>query len=376
MDHDCDVYFRDGRSDLDDLVRFGKNLGISVDTERCSSKDQTYFNELHSIYERSYDGDRQWLMFHDFLHRCEKANFKNLRLDYRDLAGILQVPFDCDWFKQCTYKITAGDVFVRWQELGKTPYTYWSDGEPDDIERICELCKPWLEFRPHLSIALEDIELDSVPRYDEFLGWWQNYQERWCQHWNLNDWCHEYQFAVMRVGRVADLPALLGLLQQKVAPQRVLIDPVSKAETCTFRLDILASWNTVAPAVTIKIDEQLIASPNLVQGPNVVVFDCSLQPGSHQLIIERKQATSADPTQLIEIKGFTIDSIDLDQLILKQSQFKPEYPEPWATEQTTKGVELESVIPYETVLGHNGIWTVQFESPFYPFIIKVFREHF
>jgi hypothetical protein len=75
-------------------------------------------------------------------------------------------------------------------------------------------------------------------------------------------------------------------------------------------------------------------------------------------------------TQMLHIKTIKLDNIDLRNLIWHSSQFEPEYPEPWASEQRDQGIELESQVLGEMYLGHNGTWRFTFTSPIYKFLVK------
>ena len=57
-------------------------------------------------------------------------------------------------------------------EYGKTPYTYWRDDEPNDINRLIELAKPMIRLNFKISIALADIAM-TICQQDqlEFDNW-------------------------------------------------------------------------------------------------------------------------------------------------------------------------------------------------------------
>jgi hypothetical protein len=152
------------------LVKFGNQLHIEVDQQRCLASDQLYFNHIHKIYETNYNGDPAWLDFHESIHECElffRPHFKILHINYREKAGPLEKPYNPLWFESATTKVKAGEIFSCWAELGKSPYAYWYDQEPNDIDRMCQLSKPWLRLRPKLNIALEDIDFSVLESFDD-----------------------------------------------------------------------------------------------------------------------------------------------------------------------------------------------------------------
>lgn len=199
-------------------------VGITVDKNLILQKNQEYLNFLHRLYEQSYDGSPDWLDYHEHIHLCEEYNHKHrhLHINYREKAGLLERPFDFKWLDYSTTEVKAGDVFVQWAELGKTPYTYWKNKEPNDINRIRELCKPWLRLRPKVLVAIDDYSYykSSI----EFNQWWQNYHDAWCSHWNIPRWDLKDMKSVIVFGKMTmeQLDKLKKLLQHNQTPLRLL----------------------------------------------------------------------------------------------------------------------------------------------------------
>ena len=181
---------------------------------------------IYEIYEKNYNGDPAWLNFHEHIHLCEKNNNVDrsnfLHIDYREKSGMLERPFDFDWLKYSTTKIKAGDVFVRWAELGKTPYTYWKNGEPDDTTRMCKLIKPWLILKPKICVALEDIDTLKNIESQEFESWWKQHSEIWCRHWNIPTWTLTDIFSAVVFGRVEDFEKIKEKLKNAITPTKIL----------------------------------------------------------------------------------------------------------------------------------------------------------
>jgi len=209
---------------VEKLIWFGNRLSLSIDRELCLLQDQTYFNDIHKIYEKNYDGNPAWLEFHEHIHLCEseQLGWKVLHIDYREKAGMLERKFNPDWAKDATTKIKAGDVFVNWAELGKTPYGYWKDNEPNDIPRMCELIKPWLKLRPKIQVALEDIDTLQHIEITEFETWWKQYSPALCKHWNIDSWSTHDIFSVSVFGRVPNYQEIIDHLKQHQKPTRIM----------------------------------------------------------------------------------------------------------------------------------------------------------
>lgn len=204
-----------------DLEFYAAKVEVVIDRTRALAQDQVYFNKLHKIYELNYNGHFQWLDFHEHIHLCEKdykLRPKILDIDYREKAGMLIQPFNLNWLKESTTLIRKGDVFVSWAELGKTPYVYWRNNEPDDFERLCALAKPWLNLRPKIKIAFEDFDLLRNIDQEKFNLWWIKYETDWCRHWNLTYWTIEDMFANAVLGRVSDPETIKWLLKNNAQP--------------------------------------------------------------------------------------------------------------------------------------------------------------
>jgi len=212
---------------IGNLVKFGSEVGVTVDQGLCTDKDQDYFNFLHKIYEKNYvnDPDPAWLNFHEHIHLCEstKSRHQHLHIDYRDRAGLLEKFFNIEWLKNSTTQVKAGDVFVKWAELGKIPYNYWLNKEPNDLDRIKELCKPWLKLRPKILVALQDHDFRISS--DAFEQWWQQYHAAWCQHWNVPKWDLTDMKSVLVFGKMSrpELERLTALLMDHQHPRRVAV---------------------------------------------------------------------------------------------------------------------------------------------------------
>jgi len=206
------------------LIDTARVVNVTVDPTQLS--DQLYLNQLHQIYETSYNGNPAWLDFHEQIHLTEdgRTSFKKLSIDYRELAGPLSCVFDQNWTKYQVTKVEPGDVFVEWAELGKHPLRYWADREPNNLDRLCELAKPWLTLRPKIVIALETQDFLQNSKSMEFLDWWKQYQEPWCRHWGIDSWSIENIVGSIPLGKIkVDLIDQLTQLLTQHRPVRVMI---------------------------------------------------------------------------------------------------------------------------------------------------------
>jgi hypothetical protein len=208
------------------LDTYAREVDVDIDMTRCLQQDQLYLNYLHKVYEDNYNGKPAWLDFHEHIHLVEQYHlpmFKVASIDYRHLAGPLEKPMDSSWMYPMSTKIRAGEVFTRWSELGKQPYHYWRDDEPDNIDRLCALSKPWLLLRPKIQIALGDI--NDIAQFDvtKFEPWWNRHRKDWCKHWNQPDCTVEQMFSSVVFGRVKNYELVVDNLKNNIVPAQIKI---------------------------------------------------------------------------------------------------------------------------------------------------------
>lgn len=150
-----------------------------------------------------------------------------------------------------------------------------------------------------------------------------------------------------------------------------------RTETIEFAIVLDPQHWSHPPGAEIAINNTVIWD-NFVARRTTVRFQHTLQHGQTQsLTIRRYNKVNDQPTalhgmkkdQLLTIQQITIDGVDIQNIIYSRSWYEPDYPEPWAQQQQELGQELLSQVPGETVLGHNGVWHLTFESPFYRWLM-------
>ena len=153
-------------------------------------------------------------------------------------------------------------------------------------------------------------------------------------------------------------------------------------EKLKFKLELYATMWDKPPIADIKINEKSYFKEEITgtnDKPTIIEFEHELEEGkSYNLIINRsgknKRQTIVEnekiiKDQLLHIKSIEIDEIDLGGLVY-EGVYKPEYPEPWATQQTEAGNKPPETLKNVTQMGHNGTWTFTFESPFYMWLLE------
>jgi len=210
---------------IEQLLETANLLNISIDQTRLN--DQLYLNSLHQIYENGYNDDKIWLEFHESIHMIEDVNsgkvLPAIELGYREQAGHLDKKYSYEELLTCQSTFVAGDCFVSFSELGKTPYAYWQDGEPDDIDRLIQLAKPMIRLNFKISIALADIDR-TVCQQDqlEFDNWFNPYKNDWCNHWSLPDWTISQIRGGIKVGEINDVDILIKNLKNNNNPVKLI----------------------------------------------------------------------------------------------------------------------------------------------------------
>lgn len=219
-------------SDLNQVVEklavFARELNIDVDQEKLNNNDQAYLNYLHKIYEKNYNGNNKWLEYHEHIHLAEFFKLKpdyirHIAIDYREKAGPLEKKFKPIWNENFTSEVKSGDVYIQFAELGKTPYGYWRDNEPNDLSRLCELAKPRLLLRAKFVIATQDRNFFEGINVDAFNQWWEQYESDWAHHWNVKSWPLVNMQGVNIIGQVSNLDLIVDNLRRGAIPTYIKV---------------------------------------------------------------------------------------------------------------------------------------------------------
>ena len=154
-------------------------------------------------------------------------------------------------------------------------------------------------------------------------------------------------------------------------------------EKLKFKLQLYSThWNK-KPIVDVKINDKSYFKNEIAgtkENPTLIEFEQECEEGKdYQLILDRsnkdKRQTIVNEKgdllkdQLLHIKSIEIDEIDLGALLF-EGVYRPNYPEPWATQQREAGHNIPETLKNSTDLGHNGTWTFSFTSPFYMWLLE------
>ena len=154
-------------------------------------------------------------------------------------------------------------------------------------------------------------------------------------------------------------------------------------EKLKFKLELYSThWNK-KPIVDVKINDKSYFKNEIAgtkENPTLIEFEQECEEGKdYQLILDRsnkdKRQTIVNEKgdllkdQLLHIKSIEIDEIDLGALLF-EGVYRPNYPEPWATQQREAGHNIPETLKNSIDLGHNGTWTFTFTSPFYMWLLE------
>lgn len=134
---------------------------------------------------------------------------------------------------------------------------------------------------------------------------------------------------------------------------------------------VIPTYENKAPHVTVKLNDQKIWTGDLLI-ETAFIFSEVLTVGTHKLSVTLDNKTNSDSNLHITVSRVTFEGITSPSFVY-QGVYRPEYPEPWATEQQTLGVNLENELVGVTELGWNGTWELEFTVPVFTWIHRV--EH-
>lgn len=107
-----------------------------------------------------------------------------------------------------------------------------------------------------------------------------------------------------------------------------------------------------------------------------VVFDTSIDKDT-DLIIELYGKENKDSIANRDLR-INIDSISImgieNKKFIHQGVYRPQYPEPWASQQRAQGVELNEEIQCADSLGWNGKWRLTISNPPFSWIHKILNH--
>jgi len=141
------------------------------------------------------------------------------------------------------------------------------------------------------------------------------------------------------------------------------------AEDIDFQIGFISEYGDYPPGAKIYIDD-VCKFKGLIHEDKEIKFNHRLNfDAQHCLRIERYNKECSKPVngihQTLVLDKVKIDGIDIQNIIYSRSYNIPDYPEHWIKQNPG----LEKIILAETHFGFNGSWRLNFNSPFYQFMI-------
>lgn len=138
-------------------------------------------------------------------------------------------------------------------------------------------------------------------------------------------------------------------------------------EDINFKLHFSTSFEKVPPHIKVYLNDMLMYDNDVV-ADKIVSFNQNLILETDYSLRIVRSGKVLDSTQMLKLDQLEIDGINIRNIVWHRSYYQPKYPEPWASQQISQGINLEEKILGETWFGHDGTWTLEFSSPFYKFI--------
>jgi len=152
-------------------------------------------------------------------------------------------------------------------------------------------------------------------------------------------------------------------------------------ERILIKIDIIAQFWHHPPMIDMLIDGVVVSQDVIDKKKYSIKNTVNLDINQIHLLQLRRYNKSDDQCVIVDgikkdqyviIDSVVIDGVNIQNLIWHRSWYEPQYPEVWAEQQKSAGVDLEPKVIGETWLSHNGTWNFEFSSPFYKFVISQF----
>jgi hypothetical protein len=117
------------------------------------------------------------------------------------------------------------------------------------------------------------------------------------------------------------------------------------------------------PIITYGVDNQNINTITIDETMSIT-FSLDFVEGTHSVFLDFANKTNNTADMALIIDSVTIEGMTLDRFKWA-GLYYPDYPEPWASEQTEL---LPKVRTNSTYLGWNGRWELPFTAPIFTWI--------
>jgi len=147
--------------------------------------------------------------------------------------------------------------------------------------------------------------------------------------------------------------------------QKFLIDMDTDTHLCVLELTLVPVGH-MPPKVTVFLDTQVVYSDALTR-EEILLHTVSLPTGQHCLRIDFSDKPDHDQQQAVKIERLAFNGLS-DQQFIWRGIYRPEYPEPWFSQQIQLGRVPEPAITNTDYMGWNGTWSLEITSPIFTWI--------
>lgn len=139
------------------------------------------------------------------------------------------------------------------------------------------------------------------------------------------------------------------------------------------QITLRSVWWNRPPKVAVMLDGSA-RWQGLLETDMMLDWYQTLARGPHCLEVvfsgKTNEDTTAEHDQAVVVEFIDFFGIRNDKFRW-QGVYRPEYPEPWRTEQAEQGANLPAELTGHTYLGWNGTWRLEFTTPIFTWIHKV-----
>jgi len=121
------------------------------------------------------------------------------------------------------------------------------------------------------------------------------------------------------------------------------------------------------PQINYGINDLSINNGLEIYEPMELKFNLDLCKDSYILFVDFYNKTNEDSDMALEIESVTFEGLTLDRFKWNSKYF-PNYPEPWASQQSEPLPKFQQSATY---MGWNGRWELYFDVPIFPWIHKL-----
>ena len=142
-------------------------------------------------------------------------------------------------------------------------------------------------------------------------------------------------------------------------------------ESIEFSITLSAQYTEQSgvPTIEVFLDDECIVGLTAINKQKTITFTLDLDKDiSHKLCLKRTGHNEINE-QSVTIENFQVDDINLNKL-LDKIYFYPKYPALWHKQQIESGNEWPAKQKGWRSFGFNGQWIMEFDTPFYTWLLS------